>query len=146
MVGSLEACGFLQYISSGISMLSFGKPWLLCLVLMWVAAFLTAFLSAGPATAFFFPIVLGIGITPPHHIIWWALSLGVLAGSSATIVGATAGPVATTLVENFSSRYNLDTKDGSTITYQQFAKIGVPVMFIILAVSSIYVMSLCMIF
>ena len=145
VVGSLEACGFLQYISSGITVLSLGKPWLLCLVLMWAAAFLTAFLSAGPTTALFFPIILGIGMTPPHHIIWWSLSLGVLAGSSATIVGATAGPVATSLVENFSSRHQLGPDGINTITYQQFARIGVPAMFLILAASSIYILCLCMV-
>ena len=143
VVGSLETCGLLQYISRGITLLSFGKSWLLCLVLMWVAAFLTAFLSAGPTTALLFPVVLGIGIAPPHHVIWWALSLGVLAGSSASIVGATAGPVATSLLENFSSKYQLNTKGTHTITYQQFTSIGVPMMFMILAASSIYILCLC---
>ena len=143
VVGSLEACGLLQYIAKGIAFLSFGKPWLLCLVLMWTAAFLTAFLSAGPTTAFFFPVVLGIGMAAPQNVIWWALSLGVLAGSSATVVGATAGPVAVSLVEKFGSDYRPDLKAESRITYRQFASIGVPMMFMILAVSSIYVLCLC---
>ncbi|HUV49769.1 MAG TPA: SLC13 family permease [Anaerolineae bacterium] len=146
VVGGLEASGILRYISDGIATLSSGRPLPLCLVLMWTAAFLTAFLSAGPSTALFFPIVFGIGLSLPHHIIWWALSLGVLAGSSATIVGATAGPVAATLVENFSSRHSVDLKDGNTISYAEFAKIGIPVMFLFLLVSSIYISWLCMVF
>jgi Na+/H+ antiporter NhaD/arsenite permease-like protein len=139
VVGGLEASGLLQYISKGLTVLSLGKPWLLCLILMWSAAFFTAFLNAGPTTALFFPIVLGFTLALPHHIMWWSLSLGVLAGSSATILGATAGPVAASLVENFSSKYQLGLSGGNTITFGQFARIGMPVMLLFLSVSSVYV-------
>ena len=146
VVGGLEASGLLQYISRGITTLSCDKPWLLCLILMWSAALLTAFLNAGPTTALFFPIVLGFGLMPPQHIIWWALSLGVLAGSSATIFGATAGPVSATLVEDYSSKYGLSLSGGNTITFGQFAKLGIPVMLLFLSVSSVYITYLCLYF
>jgi Na+/H+ antiporter NhaD/arsenite permease-like protein len=139
VVGGLEASGLLQYIAKGLTLLSFGKPWLLCLVLMWSAAALTAFLNAGPATTLFFPIVLGLTLSLPHHVMWWALSLGVLAGSSATIFGATAGPVAAGLMESFGSRAPLELPGGNTITFRQFARTGVPVMLLFLSVSSVYV-------
>jgi len=139
VVGGLEGSGLLQYISRGLTVLSFGKPWLLCLILMWSAAFFTAFLNAGPTTALFFPIVLGFTLALPHHVMWWSLSLGVLAGSSATIFGATAGPVAASLVENFSSKYQLGLSGGNTITFGQFARVGMPVMLLFLSVSSVYV-------
>ncbi len=147
VVGGLEASGLLQHISKCIVALSSGKSWLLCLILMWSAAFVTAFLNAGPTTTLFLPVVLGFGLMPPHHIIWWALSLGVLAGSSATIVGATAGPVSATLMENFSSRNRnrLSLSAGDTITFEQFAEIGIPVMFLFLSVSSVYVSYLCLV-
>ncbi len=139
VVGGLEASGLLQYISRGLTVLSLGKPWLLCLILMWSAAFFTAFLNAGPTTALFFPIVLGFTLALPDHVMWWSLSLGVLAGSSATILGATAGPVAASLVENFSSKYQLGLSGGNTITFGQFARIGMPIMLLFLSVSSVYV-------
>ena len=139
VVGGLEASGMLQYVSQMLSALSFGKPWLLCLILMWSAAFFTAFLNAGPTTTLFFPIVLGFTLALPHHVMWWALSLGVLAGSSATIFGATAGPVAATLVENFGKKHKLGFEGGSTISFGQFARIGVPLMVLFLSVSSVYV-------
>ena len=143
VVGGIEAVGLLQYISRGITFLSFGKSWLLCLGVMWSAAFLTAFLNAGPTTALFFPVVLGCGLLPPHHIVWWALSLGVLAGSSSTVFGATAGPVSATLVEKFSSVHRWNLPGGNTITNAQFVSIGVPVMFLFLLVSSVYITCLC---
>jgi len=142
IVGGIEASGLLGVITKMIMGLSFGKPWLCSLLLMWLAAVFTAFLSAGPTTALFFPIVLGIGSLPPHHIIWWSLSLGVLAGSCATVIGATAGPVAISLVENFSIRYNFDLKDNNTLTFKQFSRTGVPIMIIFLIISSLYILLL----
>ncbi|HIJ20411.1 MAG TPA: hypothetical protein HPP58_05130, partial [Deltaproteobacteria bacterium] len=143
VVGGLEASGMLNHISRGLEISSFGRPWLLCLVLMWSAALLTAFLNAGPTAALFFPVAMGCTLSPPHHIIWWALSLGILAGSSATVFGATAGPVSVTLLEKFSAENRLGLAGGNTITFRQFAETGVPLMLIFLFVSSIYVIFLC---
>ncbi|MBF0257396.1 MAG: hypothetical protein HQK62_00930 [Desulfamplus sp.] len=133
-----------MYITRFIMTISMGKPLLCCMVVMWVAAFLTAFLSAGPTTALFFPIVAGIGTMPPHHIIWWSLSLGVLAGSSATVIGATAGPVATTLVENFNLKNSPGMKIRQSFTFRQFSGIGIPIAFIFLIISNIYILLLNM--
>ena len=139
VVGGLEAGGLLQYLSQLLTTLSFGKPWLLCLIMMWLAAAITSFLNAGPTTVLFFPIVLGFTLALPAQIMWWALSLGVLAGSSATIFGATAGPVAAGLVENFAAKDQLGSSATNTITFKEFARIGVPVMLLFLAVSSVYI-------
>jgi Na+/H+ antiporter NhaD/arsenite permease-like protein len=140
VVGGLEATCLLEYVSKGIVFLSFGKVWLLSLVVMWSAAFIAAFLSAGPTTALLIPVELGLGMQPPHHIIWWALSLGVLAGASASIVGATAGPVAVSLIENYSKKYGMTLAGGNTLTSSQFSKIGLPVMFTFLAFSTVYIL------
>ena len=143
VVGALEASGVLNYISGALETFSLGRPWLLCLVLMWAAALLTAFLNAGPAAALFFPVVMGCAPAPSHDIVWWALSLGILAGSSATIFGATAGPVAVTLLEKFSVVNHLNFQGGNTISFRQFSETGLPLMLIFLSVSSVYVTFLC---
>lgn len=140
VVGGLEATCLLEYVSKGIVLLSFGKVWLLSLVVMWSAAFITAFLSAGPTTALLIPVEMGLGMQPPHHIIWWALSLGVLAGASASIVGATAGPVSISLIENYSRKYRMKLAGGNTLTSAQFSRIGLPVMFTFLAFSTVYIL------
>ena len=139
VVGGLESTCLVEYISQGIVYLSFGNPLALSVVVMWSSAFITAFLSAGPTTALLIPVELGLGMRPPHHIIWWALSLGVLAGSSASIVGSTAGPVAISLIENFSNKYGMVLSGGNTLTSGQFNRIGLPVMFMFLAVSTVYI-------
>lgn len=143
VVGALEASGLLEYLSKGMVVLSMDRPWLLCLILMWTSAFMAAFLNAGPTTLLFFPIVMSFTAVPPHHIIWWALSLGVLAGSSATIFGATAGPVAVSLVERFCSKRRVHLMGGDALTYEHFLEIGLPMMLIFLGLSSIYIVLLC---
>lgn len=143
VVGAVEASGLLNYISRALETFSLGRPWLLCLVLMWAAALLSAFLNAGPTAALFFPVIIGCALAPSHDIIWWSLSLGILAGSSATIFGATAGPVAVTLLEKFSYGNGPHLYGGSTITFNQFARIGLPLMLVFLSVSSVYVIFLC---
>ncbi|HIJ68671.1 MAG TPA: hypothetical protein HPP81_06765 [Deltaproteobacteria bacterium] len=143
IVGALEASGFLEYVSRGIAALSFDRPWLLCLMLMWSAALVAAFLNAGPTTLLFFPVVMGFTIVPPHHIIWWALALGIMAGSSATIFGATAGPVAANLVEKFCVNYRINLVGGNALSYEQFLETGLPIMLIFLGMSSLYIVFLC---
>jgi len=139
VVGGIEASGLIHYISRIITFLSLGKSWLLCLIIMWAAALITSLLNAGPTTAIFFPIILNIALHPPANVIWWSLSLGVLAGSSATIMGATAGPVSAGLIEKHCSLFNLQLNGGNTIQYREFSKIGFPIMFIFLSVSSLYI-------
>lgn len=144
IVGALEASGWLEYISRGIAVLSFDRPWLLCLILMWSAAFMAAFLNAVPTTLLFFPVVMGFTSVPSHHIIWWALSLGILAGSSATIFGATAGPVAATLVEKFCANHRINLVGGDVLSYEQFLETGLPIMLLFLGISSLYIVFLCL--
>ena len=90
---------------------------------------LTCILNAGPTTALLMHVLLaGLGGFAPGQNMWWALSLGVCAGSSATLTGATAGPVTAGLLE----------KEGFTLTYKRFADTGIPLMFVFLLISSSY--------
>jgi Na+/H+ antiporter NhaD/arsenite permease-like protein len=82
-------------------------------------------LSAGPTTALLLHVLAPAGGT---RAIWWALSLGVCAGSSATLTGATAGPVTASLLEH----------SGHTLSFNRFARTGIPVMFLFLCISSAY--------
>jgi Na+/H+ antiporter NhaD/arsenite permease-like protein len=99
------------------------------IAIAWGAAALTCILSAGPTTALVIHVLLagfgGHGVPEP---VWWALSLGVCAGSSATLTGATAGPVAASLLE----------RHGCELSFNRFARTGLPLMFTFLLVSSCY--------
>ena len=144
LVGCADASGLLDVIAAGVLDVSGGSlPWL-ALILMWTAAVATTFLNAGPTTALFVPIVTGLGVSAPHGLLWWALSLGVCAGSSATITGATAGPVALTKVEEFLKGTGpaAGSAPVARLSFINYARVGVPLMFVFLAVSSAYIWGL----
>lgn len=150
LVGAAEASGTLGYVSGMIIRFSFGNVLILCLLLMWAGAFVTCFLNAGPATALFMPIVFSFNSAAPHNLYWWALSLGVCAGSSGTLAGATAGSVTATMLDKFikkekkesiiSSRSTTRDKGRLTkLTFKGYAALGLPMMLIFLLISSIYI-------
>jgi Na+/H+ antiporter NhaD/arsenite permease-like protein/S1-C subfamily serine protease len=164
LVGAAEASGALGYISGAIVHLSFGNTLILCLLLMWAGAFVTCFLNAGPTTALFLPIVLSFRSAAPHSLYWWSLSLGVCAGSSGTLVGATAGSVTVTMIDRFIKEQkttagsvedyqmgssealgdlsNSTDKNGrnlTKLTFKEYASLGFPIMLIFLLISSIYI-------
>ncbi|MBF0499278.1 MAG: trypsin-like peptidase domain-containing protein [Candidatus Riflebacteria bacterium] len=150
LVGAAEASGLTSYISETIIFLSSGNILLACLVLMWMAAFVTCFLNAGPSMALFLPIVQSLTCLAPHNLYWWSLSLGVCAGSSATLTGATAGGVAATMLDDFIHT-NADEAESlpeskpehewshSGLTFKEFAKWGFPAMLMFLTFSTIHI-------
>lgn len=160
LVGAAEASGALGYISGAIVHLSFGNTLILCLLLMWAGAFVTCFLNAGPTTALFLPIVLSFKSAAPHSLYWWSLSLGVCAGSSGTLVGATAGSVTATMIDRFikeqdesttgsgeltgdsSNSADKDSQNLTKLTFKEYASLGFPIMLIFLLISSIYIIVL----
>jgi len=150
LVGAAEASGALNYISEFIVHLSFGNLLILCLLLMWSGAFVTCFLNAGPTTALFLPVVLSFKSAAPHNLYWWALSLGVCAGSSGTLAGATAGSVTATMIDRFIKKREGESmlppksanKDGgryTKLTFQEYGALGFPMMLMFLLISSIYI-------
>ncbi len=157
LVGAAEASGALGYISGAIVHLSFGNLLVLCLLLMWTGAFVTCFLNAGPTAALFLPVVLSFKSAAPHSLYWWSLSLGICAGSSGTLVGATAGSVTATMIDRFIKKQDKSTagsvedvgdspnfadKDSqilTKLTFQEYVTFGLPLMLIFLLISSIYI-------
>ncbi len=141
LAGAVEASGMLQGIGEIVAHLSFGSTLLRCLLLMWLAALVTAFLNAGPSAAFFLPLVVHLNTPAPHYLYWWALSLGVLAGSSATLSGATAGSVAANMLRAARPRAGRRGEEWS-LSFMEYARVGVPLGLIFLGISSLYVIAI----
>ena len=150
LVGAAEASGALNYMSEFIVHLSFGNLLVLCLLLMWTGAFVTCFLNAGPTTALFLPVVLSLKNSAPNNLYWWALSLGVCAGSSGTLAGATAGSVTASMIDRFIKKREGEpmispkaaNKDGgkhTKLTFKEYGALGFPMMLMFLLISSIYI-------
>jgi Na+/H+ antiporter NhaD/arsenite permease-like protein len=62
-----------------------------------------------------------------HYPLWWALALGAGFGGNGTLIGSSAGIIAVGLSE----------KQGYTITFNRFLKVGFPFMIFTTAIASI---------
>lgn len=113
--GGIQATGVLNHIARVVIDLCGGDPYKLSAALIVLACVLTACFSAGPTTAVLIPIAESLRDQLPGHLEWWALSLGVLAGSSTTLLSATAGPIAANLLKQ---------QTGLELSYGDFLKLG----------------------
>ena len=126
IVGGVEHSQFLEYLGSLI--IPFVQENLLTatLILLWVAAFLSAAIDNIPFTAAMIPIIgamemQGINVTP----LFWGLAAGVGMGGNGTHIGSTANVFIVTISEKMAK----DAGDPSlAITPGLWARKGLPVM------------------
>jgi Na+/H+ antiporter NhaD/arsenite permease-like protein len=133
IVGGVEASGLLDLFGNELAKLAKDPAMLLLtgLILMWVAAILSAVVDNIPFTVTMIPIILGlessgVNIAP----LWWALALGVGLGGNGTHLGATANIIAVSESE----------KSGlpeARITPMIWMQNGLPVMFFGLILASV---------
>ena len=143
LVGGALFSGLLKIISDVLTSASMGNKVLYIILLMWAMAAFTCVLNSGPATAFFIPIVMHSGYADFTNVVWWAISLGSLAGACACITGASAGIIAPTIVEELHTAH-MDSKGAENLTFASYSKRGVPIALIFLVISSIYIAILSM--
>ena len=134
-VGGVGHSHFLEY--RGKFILPFVEEDLLLagIVLIGVAAILSAAIDNIPFTAAMIPIILGmeaqgINVTP----LWWSLAIGVGMGGNGTHLGSTANVFIVTLTERMAKQEN---KPSLAITPGLWFRKGTPVMLATLVTSSI---------
>ena len=108
-----------------------GNIIVMMLVILWVSALLSAILDNIPFVATMIPLVIamensGVDVTP----LWWAISLGACLGGNGTLIGASANVVLSGIAN----------KNGYPITFVQFMKIGIPVLLVSVAISTVYLL------
>jgi Na+/H+ antiporter NhaD/arsenite permease-like protein len=130
MAGAIQATGALDRAARAVIEWTGGNPYYLSAAVIAMACVLTAIFSAGPTTAALIPAAAAIKDQLPGHLIWWCLSLGVLAGSSATLLSATAGPIAANI---------LRARTGIDLTFSDFLRLGWKVALAFASISIAYV-------
>jgi len=65
-----------------------------------------------------------------NNVLWWALALGTCLGGNATVIGAAANIVTA----------GISDRAGYPVTFKGFFKVGAPVTFVILLVSTAYLL------
>jgi Na+/H+ antiporter NhaD/arsenite permease-like protein len=133
--GAVKA-GAIDLLSIFVLQISGGNPWLLFFMIIWISAIASAFMDNIPFAATMIPLIFAIYNTESVAAVfgdlainplWWALSLGVGFGGNGTVIGSSAGIVATGLAE----------VNGHRITFNQFLRVGFPFMIASVAVGSI---------
>ena len=135
IVGGVENSEFLQYLGQFIIPFVKDDFMLACIVLMWVAAIMSAAIDNIPFTAAMIPIILsteaqGINVAA----LWWCLALGVGMGGNGTHIGSTANVYIVTVSERLAR------KEGNpdlAITPLMWAKKGLPVMILTLIICTV---------
>lgn len=136
IISGAEKAGAIDILSNTVLQISGGNPWILFFMIIWISAIASAFIDNIPFAATMIPLIYaiyntesvaavfgGLAINP----LWWALSLGVGFGGNGTVIGSSAGIVATGLAE----------VNGHRITFNQFIRVGFPFMIASVAVGSI---------
>jgi Na+/H+ antiporter NhaD/arsenite permease-like protein len=133
MVGALVNTGalgkFAQYLKDQVG----DQASLAAMVLLIVSALLSGIVDNIPYVASMSPVVteLAAGISDQYgDVLWWALAFGADFGGNATIIGASANVVAVGLAH----------KAGIKISFWQFAKYGIPVTFVSVAMVVPYIL------
>jgi Na+/H+ antiporter NhaD/arsenite permease-like protein len=127
IISGAEEAGLIELLSNSALGITGGDPWITFLLIIWVSAIASAFIDNIPFTATMIPLIISLSQneaiaaefgTFAINPLWWALALGAGLGGNGTLIGSSAGVVATGLSE----------KNGYPIPFNQFLKVGMPFM------------------
>ncbi len=129
IVGGLVETGTIDVLAQGLIDITGGNTFATMLVLLVGSAVVSSFLDNIPFVATMIPILLameatGMDVAP----LWWAVSLGACLGGNGTLIGASANVVLS----------DISAKNGYTISFARYLKIGFPIMLMTIAISAIY--------
>lgn len=142
IAGALEYSGALKIFVNYIIALSSGDKYLVLLCIMFSAFAIATFLSAGPAAATILPICQQLSPMIGDKLVYAALALGILAGSSMLPWSATGGPVMLSEVNRFLREHRLHPEEHKRIKeifdLKSYIKFSIPFSFSILAVGALF--------
>lgn len=131
IVGALKETGVIAMVSGGFSSILQGHPLLALLAILWFSGLVCSFVNnvAFAATFVFVARDLAISLGMQAAPVYWVLALGACLGGNGTFMGAAANVIVADMAE----------RSGSSISFKVFMKTGLGVVFISLAVASVYV-------
>jgi len=136
IVKGVEEVGIIEKAAQLAVDLTQGDLSVALMVIMWVSAIASAIVDNIPFTATMIPLIHNMSADPSmasqltaHTInpLWWSLALGACLGGNGSLIGASANVV----VAGISERM------GYPITFMDFLKVGAPIMFLTVAISSV---------
>ena len=137
VIGGVEQSGLLEVVGENFKPLIIEHPLLAALVLLWVAAILSALIDNIPFTAAMIPVLAGLqheGVNV--SVMWWALAMGVGMGGNGSHIGSTANVYIVTISERLAREKN---NPALAITPGLWIRKGTPAMLITLALCSLFI-------
>ena len=130
LVGALEEYGVIEWIAHNVFLNVGDNPYVVVLVVEWVAGIASGFLDNIPFTITMIPIIEIMNEANPlfDNLLWWALALGACLGGNITIIGASANIVSIGIAKKY----------GVKISFLDFMKFGAIISFISLTIASLY--------
>ncbi|GGL63000.1 ArsB/NhaD family transporter [Sporolactobacillus putidus] len=131
LVAGLAETGVIAHFANLALGLTGGKMVPTTFLILWMSAVASSFVDNIPFVATMIPLIqdmghMGIGNLEP---LWWSLSLGACLGGNGLLIGASANLVVA----------GISGKEGYPITFAGFMKAGLPVMFLSIAICTVYV-------
>lgn len=140
--GVLESSGVLSEASQYIIGFTNNNKYFLVLSILFISFFIATFLSAGPAAATLLPICLSLSALVPFKLIYAALALGILSGSSMLPWSATGGPILMSQTNRFLKKPHVLKEDKARIkeifNLRSYLVFSIPFSFIMLIISAFY--------
>ncbi len=142
MIGAVVKVGLIGWLSSRMLQLTQGNLFATSMLVLWFSAVASAIVDNIPYVATMNPLIIDMakqlwphetGLQLLQHAelmpIWWSLALGACLGGNATAIGASANVIMVGFAE----------KAGHPISFLRFMAYGVPITFMTVAISTIYV-------
>lgn len=130
VIAGVEKVGIIEWLSNKIITLTKGNLTLTTLAVLWVSGITCSFINNISYTISMVPVIQNIGAATSFNLnpVWWALSLGACLGGNGTFIAAAANLVGVNILR----------RQGRTITFKDFFRIGLPIMLISMLLSSVY--------
>ncbi len=137
IVTGVEHAGLLKILAEGILSLTAGDFAVTTLVIMWMAAILSAIVDNIPFVATMIPMIKdmlpvfqGAGVPAGQlDTLWWALAAGACLGGNGSLIGASANLIVAGIAE----------RSGVPIRFLPFMKVAFPIMLLQVSIATVYV-------
>lgn len=137
VIGGVEQSGLLEVVGEMFKPVILEHPLMAALLLLWVAAILSALIDNIPFTAAMIPVLAGLQSEGVNvSVMWWALAMGVGMGGNGSHIGSTANVYIVTISERLARETG---KPELAITPGMWFKKGTPAMLITLVLCSLFI-------
>ena len=132
MIGGVQEVGLIQLIAESVQSIAGENLLTATLLIIWVAAIASGIVANIPFTAAIVPVTVFLTSRIPgaeNNVLYWALSLGAGLGGNSTYIGSAPNIVAVGIMD----------RAGYRVTFADFAKVGVPITFVTILASTIWI-------